>query len=160
MGLAGDRCVAPPRRSTPGSPSSSRLALASQYPCARPFVLSPRAATRMIYLKNSIGIELRGEDMVVTCLSSNFSGEVFTHFKRVAGYRARERAEVRAELEQFFRTRRLGRDNIVLGLPRADALIRHLDLPREVEDNLAQVVLYQVQSLEPSEDEKFHHDYV
>src|SRR5437773_11700079 len=60
MGLAGDRCVAPPRRSTPGSPSSSRLALASlpqpdlevrslrnaarQYPCARPFVLSPRAA--------------------------------------------------------------------------------------------------------------------
>src|SRR2546428_14150543 len=73
---AGDRGVAPPRRSTPGSPSSrwalewtssascpaqnSRLALASlpqpdlevrsfrnaerQYPCARPFVLSPRAA--------------------------------------------------------------------------------------------------------------------
>src|SRR3989454_11250166 len=40
---AGDRCVAPPRRSTPGSPSSSRLALASQYPCARPSVLSPRA---------------------------------------------------------------------------------------------------------------------
>src|SRR2546427_7524965 len=60
MGLAGDRGVAPPRRSTPGSPSLSRLALASlpqpelevrslrnaarQYPCARPFVLSPRAA--------------------------------------------------------------------------------------------------------------------
>src|SRR5204863_2678257 len=59
MGLAGDRCVAPPRRSTPGSPSSSRLALASlpqpelevrslrnaarQYPCARPSVRSPRA---------------------------------------------------------------------------------------------------------------------
>src|SRR5947208_1466088 len=56
---AGDRCVPPPRRSTPGSPSSSRLALASlpqldlevrslrnaarQYPCARPPVLSPRA---------------------------------------------------------------------------------------------------------------------
>src|SRR5436190_6972102 len=55
MGLAGDRGVAPPRRSTPGSPSSSRLALASlpqpdlevrslrnaarQYPCARPLVV-------------------------------------------------------------------------------------------------------------------------
>src|SRR5438034_4171097 len=47
MGLAGDRCVAPPRRSTPGSPSSSRLALASQYPCARPSVLSPRALERL-----------------------------------------------------------------------------------------------------------------
>src|SRR6266581_5943414 len=56
---AGFASVAPPRRSTPGSPSSSRLALASlpqpelevrslrnaarQYPCARPSVLSPRA---------------------------------------------------------------------------------------------------------------------
>src|SRR5947209_10906101 len=55
MGLAGFASVAPPRRSTPGSPSSSRLALASlpqpelevrslrnaarQYPCARPLVL-------------------------------------------------------------------------------------------------------------------------
>src|SRR3989441_6323393 len=61
---AGDRGVAPPRRSTPGSPSSSRLALASlpqpelevrslrnaarQYPCARPSVLSPRAPRDVI----------------------------------------------------------------------------------------------------------------
>src|SRR5437660_7861629 len=59
---AGFASVAPPRRSTPGSPSSSRLALASlpqpdlevrslrnaarQYPCARPSVLSPRAPDR------------------------------------------------------------------------------------------------------------------
>ena len=92
----------------------------------------------MIYLKNSIGIELRGEDMVVTCLSSNFSGEVFTHFKRVAGYRARERAEVRAELEQFFRTRRLGRDNIVLGLPRRQHADRREQMFRDLAERLRQ----------------------
>src|SRR5256885_715746 len=60
MGLAGFASVARRRRCAQTSPSSSRLALASlpqpelevrslrnaarQYPCARPFVLSPRAA--------------------------------------------------------------------------------------------------------------------
>jgi Tfp pilus assembly protein PilN len=114
----------------------------------------------MIYLKNSVGIEIRQEDLVITCLSSNFSGGVFTHFARIAGYRTRERAEVRAEIEQFFRSRRLGRDNVVLGIPRSDVTIRHLDLPREVEENLTQVVLYQVQSFEPTEEGEFYHDYV
>ena len=114
----------------------------------------------MIYLKTSVGIELRGEDMVIACLSSNFAAGVFTHYKRVEGYRTRDRGEVRGEVERYFKSERLGRDNVVLGIPRSDVLIRHLDLPREVEDNLKQVVLYQVQSFEPSDEEKFYHDYV
>ena len=59
----------------------------------------------------------------------------------------------------FSRGKRLGRENIVLGIPRQDAIIRHLDLPREVADNLKQVVLYQVQAFEPTEEEKFYFDY-
>src|SRR5437762_1290631 len=67
MGLAGDRGVAPPRRSTPGSPSSSRLALASQYPCARPFVLSPRAARAGA--AGSLDLNFNGTGKVLTELS-------------------------------------------------------------------------------------------
>src|SRR5438552_14860760 len=75
MGLAGDRCVAPPRRSTPGSPSSSRLALASlpqpdlevrslrnaarQYPCARPSVLSPQAPMALDHKKPAADLQLK-----------------------------------------------------------------------------------------------------
>ena len=40
----------------------------------------------MIYLKTSVGIEMRGDDMLISSLQSNFSGGVFTHFKRIAGY--------------------------------------------------------------------------
>ena len=43
MGVAGDLCVAR-RQRCPRIASSSRLDLASQAPCARPIVLSPRAA--------------------------------------------------------------------------------------------------------------------
>ncbi len=114
----------------------------------------------MIYLRTSIGIEIRQDDLLISSLQRNLAGGVFTHFKRIANYRLRERAEVRREIDQFFKGNRLSRDNVVLGLPRRDVVIRHLDLPLEVRDNLKQVVLYQVQSFEPTEEEKYYYDFV
>src|SRR5512136_2466171 len=113
----------------------------------------------MIYLKTSIGVEIRQDDLLISSLQRNLAGAVFTHFKRIAGYRLRERAEVQREMDQFFRSNGLSRDNVVLGIPRRDFVIRHLDLPLEVADNLKQVVLYQVQSFEPTEEEKFYYDF-
>src|SRR5262245_34142778 len=113
----------------------------------------------MIYLKTSIGVEIRGNDLLLTCLRSNFSAAVFTRFERIRDFKTRDKAEVRGEIDQFLKGQRLGRENIVLGIPRQDAIIRHLDLPREVADNLRQVVLYQVQAFEPTEEEKFYFDY-
>ncbi len=114
----------------------------------------------MIYLKNSVGVEIRQEDLLISCLKSNFAGGVFTSFKRVAGYRQRDQKEVAGEIEAFFKQERVNRHNIVLGLPRSDIIFRYLDLPKEVEDNLKQVVLYQVQSFEPTEEEKLYYDYL
>ncbi len=114
----------------------------------------------MIYLKSSVGVEIRGEDLLISCLRSNFSGGVFTAFRRIEAYRSRERQEVRREIDAFFRGERLKRDRIVLGLPLENVIVRFLDLPREVEDNLRQVVQYQVQSFEPTEENNFYHDYV
>ncbi len=114
----------------------------------------------MIYLKSSVGIEIRQDDLLISSLQSNFSAGVFTHFKRIANYGKRERDEVRREISQFFRSHQLDRSNIVLGLPRGDIIIRYLDLPVEVADNLKQVVQYQVQSFEPTEEEKYYYDYV
>jgi Tfp pilus assembly protein PilN len=114
----------------------------------------------MIYLRTSIGIELRGADLLISSLQSNFSGQVFTHFKRFPDCRLRDRQDLRQEISFFFKSKRLSKENIVLGIPRKDVVLRHLDLPAEVEDNLKQVVAYQVQSLEPVEEDKFYYDYV
>ena len=113
----------------------------------------------MIYLRSSVGVEIRQEDLLISCLQSNFSAGVFTHFKRIVNFRQRDREGVRTEIDQFFKSHRLDRSNVVLGIPRSDSIIRHLDLPVEVADNLKQVVLYQVQSFEPTEEEKFYYDY-
>ncbi len=113
----------------------------------------------MIYLKTSIGIEIRQADLLISCLQRNLSNSVFTHFKRISDYLLRDKNEVRKEIDAFFKAHRISRDNIVLGVPRSDVVVRYLDLPVEVADNLKQVMLYQVQSFEPTEEEKFYFDY-
>jgi len=113
----------------------------------------------MIYLKTGIGIELRGDDMLIASIQGNFSRMTFTHFKRITDYRLLRREELREEVNRFFRDNGLSRENVVLGIPRGDIVLRTLDLPAEVKDNLKEVIRYQVQSLEPTEDERFYYDY-
>ena len=98
--------------------------------------------------------------MVISSLESHFSGGVFTHFKRIVNCRLRDKDELQREINLFFRSNRLSRDNIVLGIPRKDIILRYLDFPPEVVDNLKQVVHYQVQTFEPTEEEKYYYDYV
>jgi general secretion pathway protein L len=113
----------------------------------------------VIYLKSSVGIEIRKDDLIITCLRSNFSAGVFTRFRRISNYKNRDIEEVKRELDSFFKEEQVNRENIVLGIPGADVILRYLDFPKEVEENLKQVVFYQVQSLEPSEEERFYFDY-
>jgi hypothetical protein len=114
----------------------------------------------VIYLKSSVGIEIGQEDLLISCLRSNFAAGVFTSFLRIADYHSRAPDEVRAELDGFFKREKVSRENIVLGIPRKDLILRYLDLPKEVEDNLKQVVRFQVQSFEPTEEEKLYYDFV
>jgi Tfp pilus assembly protein PilN len=113
----------------------------------------------MIYLRTCVGVELRGEDLLISSLQSNLSGGSFTHFKRIPLFRLREKEDLRQEINLFFKSNRLSKENIVLGLPRRDIILRYLDLPPEVADNLKQVVHYQVQSFEPTEEDRFYYDY-
>jgi general secretion pathway protein L len=114
----------------------------------------------MIYFKTSIGIELRGEDILISSFQGSFSSGVFTHFKRITNYRLYDKEDLQREVNQFFKSHRLSKDCIVLGIPRRDIVLRYLDLPSEVADNLKQAVYYQVQSFEPTEESSFYYDYV
>lgn len=113
----------------------------------------------MMYLRTSVGIELRGEDMLIASLQGNFSEGTFTSFTRIPGYAQRNREDLRREIASFFKANGLGKDNVVLGIPREELVLRSLDLPAEVIENLKQVVQYQVQAFEPTEDDRFYHDY-
>ena len=114
----------------------------------------------MIYLKTGVGIELRGEDILLSAVQSNFSKAAFTRFLRIADYPRFTRADLRGAIDRFFRDNGLGRESVVLGVSRKDCVIRYIDLPLEVKDNLAEVVKYQVQAFEPNEEDGFYYDYM
>ena len=83
----------------------------------------------MIYLKGSVGIEIRGEDLLLASLQSNFSPGVFTAFERITGFNQKPVEDVRNSINSFFRSSGLSRDNIILGIPRSDNILRHMDFP-------------------------------
>ncbi len=114
----------------------------------------------MIYLKTSIGIALDGENMTLSSLQGNLSGGTLSHFMYVPDYRNRDSEALRQEVQLFLKNNILGKNNIVVGIPRRDVLLRHLDLPGEVSDNLKQVIQYQVQSFEPTDEESYYYDYM
>ncbi|MDR1727341.1 MAG: PilN domain-containing protein [Acidobacteriota bacterium] len=113
----------------------------------------------MIYLKTGVGIELRDGDMLLSALQSNFSKATFTCFERIADCLGIGRKELADRVGRFFHDNGLGRDAVVLGVPREEVVFRHLDLPAEVKDNLKDVVRYQVQAFEPSEESGVYYDY-
>ena len=113
----------------------------------------------MIYLKTGVGIELRGDDILLAAVQSNFSKASFTRFLRITDYQRFTRADLRGAIDRFFRDNGLGRESVALGVSRKDCVIRYLDLPLEAKDNLKEVVRYQVQAFEPTEEDGFYYDY-
>ena len=113
----------------------------------------------MIYLKTGVGIEFRGEDILLAAVQSNFSKADFTHFMRITDFTSFARADLRGAIDRFFRDNGLSRESVALGVSRKDCVIRYLDLPLEVKDNLDEVVQYQVQAFEPTEEDGCYYDY-
>jgi len=113
----------------------------------------------MIYLKTSIGIEIGSVDMTLASLQGNLSGENLSHFMHIPDFRNRDAVELREEIQLFLKNNVMGRDAIVVGIPPGDVLLRQLDLPVEVTDNIKQVIRYQVQSFEPTDEDSYYYDY-
>ena len=113
----------------------------------------------MIYLKTGVGIELRENDILLAAVQSNFSKGSFTRFERITDYLSLNRADLCGAIDRFFRENSLSRDSVALGVSRKDCVIRYLDLPPEVKNNIGEVVHYQVQTFEPTEEDGFYYDY-
>ena len=114
----------------------------------------------MLYLRTS-GVEIRHGDLLISSLQSNLSTGKYHAFRthsRLPVARQRGRSSL-SEIDRFFKSHKLNRENIVLGIPRKDLIVRHIELPAEVLDNLKQVVQYQVQSFAPTEEDEFCFDY-
>lgn len=112
----------------------------------------------MFDLDTALGIEIRGDRLFLALVSKGFRSFTVRKCGIVANFRELAPAELRGRVRQILEE--AIPENIVLGLPRDQAVVRKIELPLEVEENLEQVVRFQVQRFEPVEEDRSYYDYL
>jgi len=99
-----------------------------------------------LYSKVALGAEWDGEELVLVALGRRLRNFVVLDWVRVSNPGEPEAAEPVAE---FLDRNRLRDAAVVACLPRAELLVRFLELPAEAEAQLGKVIGYQVDALHP-----------
>ncbi|MDA2933888.1 PilN domain-containing protein [Acidobacteria bacterium AH-259-D05] len=114
----------------------------------------------MFYLDSAVGIEIRGSSLAFAVVSKGLQGYVLRSCGRIDDYKELPPSDLYAWVQQFEETGGLDRENVILGLPRDQVVIRQIELPLDVEENLDQVVRFQLEKFEPGDEEQSYCDYV
>jgi Tfp pilus assembly protein PilN len=114
----------------------------------------------MFYLDSAVGVEIKGNSLSFAVVSKGLQGYVLRSCDQIEDYRNLPPADLYAWVEKFEAVDGLDRDNVILGLPRDQVVVREIELPLEVEENLDQVVQFQLERFEPGEEGQSYSDYV
>jgi Tfp pilus assembly protein PilN len=114
----------------------------------------------MFYLDSAVGVEIRGNRLSFAVVSKGLHGYVLRNCDRIENYRELPPSELYAWVEKFEAVDGFDRENVILGLPRDQVVVREIELPLDVEENLEQVVGFQLQRFEPGEEGQSYSDYV
>ncbi|MBI1747604.1 MAG: pilus assembly protein PilM [Acidobacteria bacterium] len=112
-----------------------------------------------VAFKASLGIEFRAGELLMVGIKKGLKQWLVSGFKIIPNYHQVNKSDLRREVQRFARSSGAAREQIVLGVPREQAVIRMIELPREVEENLNQVIKFQVENLTPSEEVAPYYDY-
>jgi Tfp pilus assembly protein PilN len=114
----------------------------------------------MLKLDSAVGIEVQRDRLILTTLKKGFNQFTLQQAEVIENFEELPTTELHNRFRQYVRANGFNRENVILGLPRDQVVIRTVELPLEVEENLDQVVRFQVDKFEPTEDEKSYFDYV
>lgn len=113
----------------------------------------------MFNLDSALGIEVQSDRLVMASVEKGLQGFQLKSYLIIDRYRELPRPELLARVQQFRGGNGFNTENIIVGVPRDWVVIREIDLPIEVEENLDGVVRAQVEKLEPLEEAKSTYDY-
>ena len=114
----------------------------------------------MFNLDSAVGVQIRGNSLVFATVAKGFQGFLLKGCAVVEHYRELPHEDLYAWVQQFGEDNGFDRENVILGLPRDQVVIRQIDLPLEVEENLDQVVRFQVEKFQPVEEGQSYCDYI
>ncbi len=114
----------------------------------------------MVNMGTAAGIQILPDKLVLVNVRKGFQDFTVKQTAVLEDFRESSVAEMRSRLRQQIGDGAVSRDKLVLGLPAEEVTLRLIELPIEVEENLEQVVRFQVEKFEPSEEEASYYDYV
>ena len=113
----------------------------------------------MFYLDSAVGVEIRGDSLVFAVVSRGLRGYELRGCEEIENWKDLSPPDLHARVRKFEETDGLDRENLILGLPRDQVVIRQMELPLEVEDSLDEVVPFQLDRFEPGEERQSYYDY-
>ena len=114
----------------------------------------------MFNLDSAVGVQIRGNSLVFATVAKGFQDYVLKGCAVVEHYKELPPSDLYAWIQQFGEANGFDRENVILGLPRDQVVIRQIELPLEVEENLDQVVRFQVEKFQPVEEGQSYCDYI
>jgi Tfp pilus assembly protein PilN len=113
----------------------------------------------MFNLDSALGVEIREGRIVLAAVQKGFQGFILKRHAVIEDCLDLPRPELVARVQQFLRKNGVNRENVVVGLPRDSVVVREVEFPIEVEENLDQVVRSQVDRFEPADELRSAYDY-
>lgn len=114
----------------------------------------------MLNTGTAAGIQILSDKLVLVNVRKGFRDFTVKQAAILEDFRESSVADMRNRLRQQLQDGEFKRDKLVLGLQADEVTLRLIELPIEVEENLDQVVRFQVEKFEPSEEEASYYDYV
>ena len=111
-------------------------------------------------LDSAVGIDISEKRLVLSSVVRGLRGLRVGRNLVVEDFQELDRAELHSRIHDFISSDGLSTENVVVGLGRDLVAVKQVELPLEVEENLDQVVRFQVNKLEPSEDLEVCFDYL
>ncbi len=114
----------------------------------------------MFNLDSAVGVQIRGSSLVFATVAKGLQDYVLKGCAVVEHYKELPHSDLYAWVQQFAEANGFDRQNVILGLPRDQVVIRQIELPLDVEENLDQVVRFQVDKFQPVEEGQSYCDYI
>ncbi|MDA2923676.1 hypothetical protein MYX65_03295 [Acidobacteria bacterium AH-259-L09] len=114
----------------------------------------------MFNLDSAVGIEIHGNSLVFATVSKGLQDYALKNYDVLENYKELPPSDLHGWVQQYAESNGFNGENVILGFPRDQVVIRHVELPLEVEENLDQVVRIQVEKFEPLDEEQSYYDYL
>jgi Tfp pilus assembly protein PilN len=113
----------------------------------------------MFNLDSALGIEIVDDKLFFTIVKKRYQGYYVQGRMVLKNYSDMPAPELYGRVQHFISQHSFNRDNVILGIPRDEVILRYITLPQEVEENLDQVAQLQFRKYEPNEDVASYLDY-